>query len=261
MRHHGARTGTAALLLATAWLASGCAREAAPRPTETFRWATQPISFEPPPEIWRREGGNSGGMLGVRFVLTGGLGECITIETHRLLAERDRRLAIARLLARRDSLSQREFLRELSLARPRLDDFVSDRERDAALAMNAALDRAVEDYLADRPTFVANDLEAALRHASGYQPTLSELLPHVKLRPERMQEPDRWRLGYERDTTIAGHAAFAGDDTLIAPERTLLYREIVWVVNGCAFKATYQGTKANEPNFDRLVSTIEFPAG
>ena len=248
-------------LAAAAWLAAGCAREPTTLPPETFTWAPQPISFSPPPTTWRREGENGGGMLGVRFVRTGGVGECILVVTYKLLADRDRSRAIATLLSRRDSMYRREFLHELSLARPHLDDFISEREQEAALATNAALDRAMEDYLADRPTFVAGDLEAALRAASAYRPTLAEVLPRIRLRPERMQEPDRWRLGYERDTTIAGHPAFAGDDTLFVPERTLLYREIFWVVNGCAFKASYQGTKANEPDFDRLVGTIRFPEG
>jgi hypothetical protein len=74
-----------------------------------------------------------------------------------------------------------------------------------------------------------------------------------------MQEPDRWRIGYERDTTFAGQPAFASDDTLITPERPLLYREIFWVVHGCGFKAVYQGTEENLTTFYRVVDSIRFP--
>ena len=74
-------------------------------------------------------------------------------------------------------------------------------------------------------------------------------------------EPERWRIGYERDTILAGYPAFASDDTLFTPERPLLYREIFWVVNGCAFKAVYQGTAANLPTFAEVVDSIQFPEG
>ncbi len=243
-------------------VAAGCARRGGEpaQPVETFSWCAQKISFAPPSPRWYREADNGGGMLGVRFVLTGGLGECITVATYHSLAERDRREALTRLISRRDSLGQREFMRELSLARAPTDDPLSEREGSAAQAVNAALDRAVTHYFSDGREFVRVDLQDALEAASSYELTLADILPRIRLRPERMQEPERWRIGYERDTTLAGHAAFASDDTLITPDRPLLYREIYWVVNRCAFKAVYQGTKANVETFDRVVSSIAFPA-
>ena len=248
-------------LLALALLAiAGCAPPRARHtPSEMFNWVSQPIAFAPPPAQWYRQGDNGGGLLGVRFILTGGGGQCISVYAHRLLAERDRRDAIARLIARRDSLTQREFVHELALVRARTEDPVSAREAATAQAINDAVDRALRDTFDEQPGFVAADLDAALRAASAYQPTLEELLPHIRLRPERMQEPDRWRIGYERDTTLAGHPAFASDDTLITPERPLLYREVFWVVNGCAFKAVYQGTEQNLRAFARVVDSIRFP--
>ncbi len=74
-----------------------------------------------------------------------------------------------------------------------------------------------------------------------------------------MQEPDRWRIGYERDTTIAGLSAFASYDTLITPERPLLYRQVFWVVGGCVFHTTYQGTRENLKTWYRLIESIQFP--
>lgn len=241
---------------------AGCApRSAQLEPAETFNWVAQPVAFSPPPGPWYRQGDNGGGMLGVRFILTGGGGQCISVYAYRLFAERDRRAQIERLIARRDSLTSREFLRELSLVRPRTDDPISEREAEAARTIDDAINRAMENHLADMPGFVAADLDAALRAASSYQLTLAELLPRVRLRPERMQEPDRWRIGYEHDTTLAGHPAFASEDTLITPERPLLYREYFWVVNGCGFKAVYQGTPQNLGTFARVVDSIQFPEG
>ena len=228
-------------------------------PEETFNWVRQSIAFSPPPSAWYRQGDNSGGLLGVRFILTGGGGQCISVYAHRQLAERDRREALARLIARRDSLDRSEFLRELSLARPRTDDPISERESAVASDIDAAIDRAVDDDMAHQPGFVAADLERALAAAKSYEPTFQELLPRIRLRPERMGEPDRWHIGYEHDTTLAGRTAFASDDSLYAPERPLLYHEIYWVVNGCAFKAVYQGTAQNLPTFARVVDSIRFP--
>jgi hypothetical protein len=239
-------------------LVAGCTQPAAQAP-ETFSWCPQPISFSPPPSRWWRQGDGGGGTVGVRFILSGGGGQCISVAAYNSFVERDRRAALARLIARRDSLEQREFLHELSLARARTDDPLSEREAAAAMAINAALDRAASDYLEEQPGFVRGDLEDALRAASGYQMTLAEALPRIRLRPERMQEPDRWRLGYERDTVIAGRPAFASDDTLITPERPLLYQQVYWVVNGCAFQAIYQGTPENLSTFRGVLDSIDFP--
>lgn len=249
-----------ALVLTMLALAAGCGQPTERlEPAETFNWVDQPITFSPPSEKWRREGDNGGGLLGVRFILTGGGGQCMSVYAHRLLAERGRREALARLIVRRDSLSRHELFRELSLARPRTEDPVSEQESAMARDVNAAIDRAMSDVAADQPGFVAADLDAALRAANAYEPTLEELLPRIRLRPGTMQEPDRWRIGYEHDTTLAGQRAFASEDTLITPERPLLYQEIFWVVNGCAFKAVYQGTEKNLATFARMVGSIRFP--
>jgi hypothetical protein len=249
------------LAFATPALLVGCGGKAAIQlqSPETFSWCPQPITFSPPPTRWYRQGDNGGGTLGVYFILTGGGGQCITVAAYSSFVERDRRATLARLIARRDSLTEREFLRELSLARARTDDPLSDREATTALAVNAALDRVSSDYFANQPGFVSSDLETALRAASSYEMTLDEILPRIRLRPDRMQEPDRWRVGYERDTVIAGLPAFASDDTLITPERPLLYHEIFWVVHGYAFKATYQGTPENLATFHQVVDSIRFP--
>ena len=257
------RAGSRPPLVLAAWLAvaAGCGSQppggAAP---ETFTWVRQPIAFAPPPpQKWERQGENGGGTLGVSFILHGGGGQCIRVGAYRLLAERDRREALAKVISRRDSMARREFLDALSLARPRTDDPISDREAMTARTINEAIDRAMSDYLSDRPGFVAASLDDALDAAKAYEPTLEELLPRIRLRPGNQQEPGRWRIAYERDTTIAGHPAFASDDTLITPERPLLYRQIFWVVKGCAFHTTYQGTPENLKTWHRVIESIQFP--
>lgn len=253
MRVHRWRPLVALILLA------GCSADEPLLPAETFHWVPQSVVFAPPPPQWRREGDNGGGMLGVRFILTGGGGQCIEMAAHRGIAERDRRDAITKLIAQRGSLAQNEFLQELSLARPRMDSNLSEREAQAARAIDAALDRAASAYLQGQPGYVEAALYEALAAAQGFAPTLDDVRWTLRLRPEQMQEPDRWRIGRERDTTLAGYPAFAGDDTLITDERPLLYHEIIWVVNRCAFKATYQGTKENLRMFQRVVASVRFP--
>lgn len=187
--HSRLRAACVALaLLSTCVL--GCAKKPAPAPVplqsaETFHWVAQPIAFSPPPAVWYREGENGGGMLGVRFVLSGGGGQCISVLAYHQLAES--------------------------------------------------------------------------QNATGGRPTLAELLPVIRLRPESKQEPARWIIANERDTVLAGHPAFVSFDTLVTPERPLLYREVYWVVGGCAFKAVYQGTEENLPMFGRIVDSIQFP--
>jgi uncharacterized protein (DUF1697 family) len=175
------------LLLGAAISSGGCGKsqDRVPlEPEERFTWCAQPIAFSPPPAPWYREAEVSGGLLGVRFVLRGGLGECITVAAYSHLID------------------------------PASTDSVS----------------------------------------------LADVLPQIRLRPETKQEPERWRLGYERDTTIAGYPAFASDDTLITPDRPMLYHQVYWVVNRCAFQAVYQGTKPNLVPFERLLHSIAFPA-
>jgi len=253
----------AAGLAFTLIVAAGCGAKGQDKTelAETFTWVRQPITFSPPSDPWYRQGENGNGTLGVYFILRGGGGQCISVGAYRWFAERDRREALARLIARRDSLSRRGFLDELSLARARTEEPISEREAATAQRINDALDRAMTAYLSDSPGATAAGLDDALEAANAYEPTLPEMLPRIRLRPERMQEPDRWRIAYERDTTIAGLPAFASDDTLITDERPLLYRQIFWVVNGCAFHTTYQGTRENLKTWHRLIETIRFPEG
>ena len=145
---------------------------------ETFTWVRQPIVFAPPSGPWQRQGEGGSGTLGVYFILRGGGGQCISVAAYNRLADRDRREALAKLVSRRDSLSQREFLNELSLARPRTEDPISDREASATQAINRALDRAMTAYLDGSRSFVTADLEDALDRGERVPADAQELLPH-----------------------------------------------------------------------------------
>src|SRR5262245_33337004 len=186
---------TLLLTAGTALLATGCSHAPAKLklgPPETFNWVDQPVAFSPPPDPWYREGDNGDGMLGVRFILRGGGGQCISVLAHRRLADRTRKDKIKQLIAKRDSLEQREFLHELELVRPTNEEPLSAREASTTRAINDAIDRATRDMLEDHPSFVTGDLNDALRAASSYTPTLPELLPTIRMNPWKHQEPWRW---------------------------------------------------------------------
>src|SRR5262245_19324454 len=133
-----ARRGVRPLCWVILVLLSGCGTRREPLQTsETFTWCPQSISFSPPPSRWWRQGTNGDGTLGVRFILTGGGGQCISLAGYSSFVERDRRAAIARLISQRDSLDEHEFLRQVSLARARTDDPLSEREATTATAVNS----------------------------------------------------------------------------------------------------------------------------
>jgi hypothetical protein len=251
------------LLLVGPLLATGCGSHARHEPLlaeETFHWIRQPIAFSPPPARWYREGDNSGGKLGVRFVLRNGGGQCISVLGHRWLDERVHVEELTRLAGRVDSLTEHEFLYEVSMVGARSDDPVTDRDGAIAMDINNALERARTDYLEGNHGLAAADVQQAAKIARAYQPTLPELLPRLRLQPDMMQNPEYWRLGRARDTSLAGVPAYASDDTLVLPEQTLLYHQVYWVVNGSAFEAIFQGREENLETFHRVVDSIRFPS-
>jgi hypothetical protein len=193
MRHVVVFAGVAML---GALVAAGCGR-VDPRaqvklgPPERFDWVPEPIEFSPPPTAWRREGDNGGGLLGVRFILSGGGGQVMSVAAYRQWSEKLPRKEIALALA--------------------------------------------------------------------HQPTLAELLPHMRLVPGERQNPSWWVLGSGRDTVLAGLPAHVSNDTLLAPEQKLLYRQVYWVVDGTGFQAIYQGRPENQHVFEKLVESVRFP--
>ena len=180
------RSAVAGLALATMLAAStGCARRLEPLGREeTFHWVEQPVAFSPPPARWYRQGDSDGRTVGVRFILTNGGGQVMSV---------------------------------------------------------AAWRRPPDGYEGDRIG------------------SLEDLVPYVRMDPARKQEPERWRVGRDYDTTWAGQPAFVTEDTLITPERPLLYHEVHWVVDGAAFKAVYQGMPENLDTFHRVVDSVRFP--
>ncbi len=228
---------------------------------EKFDWVPEPVEFSPPPPVWRREGDNGGGLLGVRFILSEGRGQVMSVAAYRQWSEKLPKKAILDLLGDLDTSRTRATLNDLGRLRVQLSERLTEGETQAAYAVNAAVDRAQEDLLADRLSFVRQDIQGALDAIDGYRPSLAELLPHMRLKPEERQEPARWVLGSGRDTVLAGLPAYVSNDTLYAPERKLLYRQVYWVVDGTAFQSIYQGMPENQHVWEAMVASVRFPEG
>ena len=54
---------------------------------------------------------------------------------------------------------------------------------------------------------------------------------------------------------------YLSNDTLIAPEQKLLYRQVFWVVNGTGFQSIYQGRPENQQVWEAMVASVRFPKG
>ncbi len=229
----------------------GCKTEEPLLPAEVFHWSDRPLSFRPPPAGWRREGELSGGVRGVRFVKERGRGQAITVgELHRPGA-RDRAPAIAKLIGDLDSLDDRNFLRELQLARARTDEPYSETENAVAHDVNAALDRAMRAHLDGDPNATRQELEAALRAAKRFRLTLEDVVG--PLRKERFASTS------ERKLTIGGEPAVAFEWTMQHDGRTFHRREAYVMHRNHVFTAHFIGLDESIALFDRVVESIEFP--
>jgi len=221
---------TAALLLSFVSASCGRTHEAALQPREEFHWSRQPISFAPPPENWRREGELSGGVKGIRFVKEGSVGEAITIGEMYAVGERDRTEAIQDLLDHFDGLDRRQFLRQASLARARIDTPYSQQESSVAEGVNAAIDRSTSDYLNGDQAGARTELENALAEAQKLQFSLADLVAT----PSRSWTSER-----------NGHV--------------YVNREMYFLRRNHLFTARFIGLNESLPLFERVVATIELP--
>jgi hypothetical protein len=234
---------------------SGCT----PRlpPAETFEWGAQPISFSPPPAGWERTGEGGAGFRGARFVRKW---EAMSVAEYYLVGDRDRRADLEDLLDRFDAFDDRGLRRALQLAHWRTDNPLSAAESTVAAQVNEALDRATLSHIRGEPERAARaDVAAALAASKRLKLSLTDVLDRVLFRPERRQEPWRYRLLGQRDTEMAGLPATVVDFTLQTPERPYRGREVYVLENNHLFVASYQGSPRNLALFDRIVATISFP--
>ena len=231
-------------------------------PRERFDWTGEPISFSIPPDGWRREGETSGGVKGVRFVKERSVGEGIGIGDYYILADRNRAFHIREILEKFDTFDYGfAWDRALHRAYAHTDTPFSGLESEIAAAVNDAVSRADAAYRnRDRDGAKAH-LQAALAESERLRFSLADVIDRVEFKPERRQEPDKYKVTGRRETLIAGELAVIVDYTVTVPERARTYaaREAYFVHNSHLFICTFIGLDETLPVFDAILGSIEFP--
>lgn len=246
-------------------LAAGCSKPATIAleplsPVETFDWCGQPVMFQPPPRGWTREGFGDGGLSGVWCVKKGGHGEAITVAEHRIVAERDQRMVLGKLLEELPRLPENEVPRALGIARWRVDDPVGRPYTDAAAPGNEAIDRALAAHFEHRPDDIRWELDTALGIAKRTRLTLADVLDRVEFRPERMREPQIYKVTGRGTLEVAGEPAASVDYTVETMGGLRFAREVYVMHDNHLFVARFIGLEPNLRLFDRVVATLSFPA-
>lgn len=232
------------------------------RPAEEFNWTNQKISFLMPPAGWRQEGETGGGVKGARWVKEKSVGEAIGIGDYYILADRNRAPYLREMLARFDSLDNSlEWNKALRQTYAHTDTPFNALETEIAEAINTSVSRADVAFRSRDRAAARAHLEAALTQAERIQFSLSDVIDRVEFKPEKRQEPERYKITGRRETRIAGLPAIVLDYTVNVPERARTYaaREAYVVYNSHLFICTFIGLPETVEIFDKMVASIAFP--
>jgi hypothetical protein len=232
-------------------------------PAEVFNWGGQPISVSPPPESWRREKAQSGGLRGVRFIKIGSVGEEIRLAEHYALDERDRCARFSELLRDLDKLDRREFGKTIHQTRLYASPPINDREAYLVELANGQLDRARETFLRDQPVKTRTAVARAFEHAVGIRYSLDEVVDRVIFSPDSYDSFGKVEVQSPVGGELAGEPSVSVDFTLDSRDRKILYsgRQVYVMHNNRLFVMTFLGLPENLPLFDQIVAGTSFPPG
>lgn len=230
-------------------------------PREKFDWIGEPISFSIPPAGWRREGDTSG-VKGIRFVKEQSVGEGIGVGDYYILADRNRSPYLRDMLENFETYDY-GFAWDKALRKTYAytDTPFTALETEIANTINSEVAQADAAWRSrDRDAAKAH-LEAALAAADRLHFSLPEVIDRVEFRPEKRQEPDKYKVTGRRETIIAGEPAVIVDYTVEVPERGRTYaaREAYVVHHSHLFICTFIGLQETLAVFDAVVASIEFP--
>jgi hypothetical protein len=232
------------------------------QPAEEFDWTGQKISFSLPPAGWRREGETSGGIKGVRFVKERSVGEAIGIGDYYILADRNRGPYLREMLAKFDSYDLGfAWSQALRKTYAYTDTPFTALESEIAQIINRSVSQADAAFRTRDRAAARAHLETALAAAERLHFSLAEVVDRVEFKPERRQEPDKYKVTGRREALIAGLPAVVVDYTVFAPERARTYtaREAYVVHNSHLFICTFIGLPETLEVFDLMVASIKFP--
>jgi hypothetical protein len=252
------------LLLLVLGAAAGCGSEPEDQPlaqAEVFTWGDQPISFSPPPDGWRREKHQSGGLQGVRFVKTGSVGERIHVAEHYSLGDRDRCTELQGLLREFDQLNRQTFPRAVQKARLWVPEPINHRDTWVVHEANQALDRALAAYRMGDSVGARRAIGDALEKAGQMQYTLDEVVERVMFSTEGFDGRAKFVIGEPAPGEVAGEPMIWVGYTMRFRKQNYIGREVYVLKNNRLFVASFQGLAENLPLFERVVDTISFPPG
>ena len=257
-----------ALVVAVGLVTTACGGSDAPEteppplpPAEVFAWGGQPISFSPPPEDWRREKEQSGGLRGARFVLAGSVGERIHIAEHYALDERDHCARLAALASDHERLDDNAFRNDLLRARPYVPEPINGWEGRYASDVNSSLDSAFQARMQRDPAMTRHWLDRAREEAAQIRYTLDDVVERVTFTAPASPSGSTFEVGERRSASVAGEPAYALNYVMKLRGRTYLGREYYVLKNNRLFVASFQGLANNLALFESIVESITFPPG
>ncbi|MEX1311405.1 MAG: hypothetical protein AB1Z65_13360 [Candidatus Sulfomarinibacteraceae bacterium] len=231
---------------------------------ERFDWGGgQPIRFSPAPADWRREKTTSGGLLGLRFVKSGSVGEGITMAEAFRFGEHDRCAEIDEMLAACDDLDWRELSDLVRKSRINVWNPVSDHEVYMGEQVNSAMDRAVNAAREGESRVVCRELETAREQAGRIVFSLDDLDEDelaVFRAGDRVSERALTLVGRSW-TEVAGEPAYRRDYTFEHRGHLFIGRELFVMHNNRLFVAHFHGLEEHLPLFEGMIASIVFPAG
>lgn len=189
------------------------------------------------------------------------VGEGIGIGDYYILADRNRGPYLREILANFDSYDLGfEWSKALRKTYAYTDTPFTTQETEIADAINTAVSRADVAFRSrDRQTAKAQ-LEAALAQAERLHFSLADVIERVEFKPERRQEPEKYKITGRRETFIGDYPAVVVDYTVTVPERARTYsaREAYVVHNSHLFICTFIGLPETVAVFELMVASIKF---
>ncbi len=231
---------------------------------ERFDWGGgQPVRFSPAPQSWRREKTTSGGLLGLRFVKTGSVGEGITMAEAFRFGEHDRCAEIDEMLAQCDDIGWRELSEMVRKSRINVWNPLSDHEKYMGDHINDSMDRAVNAARNGGGQAVCRELETAREQASRIVFSLDDVDEDelVVFRTGRLVPAKSFTLVGRSRAKVAGEPAARRDYTFEHRGHLFLGREFFVMHNNRLFVAHFHGLEENLPLFEGMIDSIVFPAG
>ena len=230
-------------------------------PPEEFTWGSQPVSVSPPPEIWRRDRAQSGGLEGVRFIKSRSVGEEIRFAEHYALDQRSRCTQLLELLSDLDNLSEREFALRLQRARFYVQPPVNADEKRWADYANESLDRARDAYRNGDLGGARRAITDAFEQGARIRYSLDEVVDRVMFHESQYDSFGQVVAHLPRQGMIGGEPSISVDYTLDSKERGIKYagRQAYVLKNNRLFVFTFHGLPENLPLFEQILETVTFP--